>query len=74
MGTHLKVLSESFPMNTNMKGFKHLCVLVLWMKVVSALDGLTLGHGGTLVLTWAPEVTSTTHFLYANGDGLLFSS
>ena len=33
MGTHLKVLSEGYPMNTNMIGFrlfyKDLCVLVL---------------------------------------------
>ena len=45
MGTHVKVLKESFPMNTNMTGFrwfsKKLNVLVLWMKVASALEGLT---------------------------------
>ena len=41
MGTHLSVLSESYPMNTNMTGvFKNLCVLVLRMKVASALKGL----------------------------------
>ena len=44
MGTHLRVLSESFLMNTNMTGFrwfsKNLCILVLWMKVASALEGL----------------------------------
>ena len=44
MGTHLRVLSKSFQMNTNMTGFKwffkKLCVLVLWMKVASALEGL----------------------------------
>ena len=38
MGTHLRVLSESYPMNTNMTVFKcvfflNLCVLVLWTKV-----------------------------------------
>ena len=41
----LIVLSESYSMNTNMTGFgwfSSLCVLVLWMKVASALEGLTL--------------------------------
>ena len=35
MGTHPGVLSESYPMNTNMTG------LVLMMNVASALEGLT---------------------------------
>ena len=39
LGTHLRVLDESYPMNTNMKRFsKILCVPVLWMNVVSAVD------------------------------------
>ena len=46
MGTQLRVLSESFPMNTNMTGFrwfsKNLCILVLWAKVASALEGLSI--------------------------------
>ena len=41
MGTHLGVLSKRFPMNTNMTGFRCFCILVLWTKVVSALEGLT---------------------------------
>ena len=45
MGTHLRVLGESFLMNTNMTGFrwsfKDLCFRVLWMKVASALEGLS---------------------------------
>ena len=44
MGTHLRVLSESYPMNTNMISFQkslNLCILVLWTKVASALEGLT---------------------------------
>ena len=45
MGTHLRVLNESYPMNTNTTGFrgfsKIVCALVLWTKVVSALEGLT---------------------------------
>ena len=44
MGTHLRVLDEGFPMNTKMTWvkifFKNLCVIVLWMKVASALKGL----------------------------------
>ena len=53
MGTDLRVLSESYPMNTNMTGF-NLCVLVLWTKVDSTLEGLTLSyavfHGRGVVL------------------------
>ena len=45
MGTHPKVLSESYPMNTNMAGFRWFSkVLVyLWFekKVVLALEGLS---------------------------------
>ena len=37
-------LSESFPMNTNMTGFrwlsKDLCIIVIWTKVALALEGL----------------------------------
>ena len=44
MGTYLRVLSESYPMNTNMTGFymffKDLCIFVLWTKVASALEGI----------------------------------
>ena len=43
-GTHLKVRSESYPMNTNMAGLrcfsKNRCIFVLWTKVVTALEGL----------------------------------
>ena len=45
MGIHLIVLSESYPMNTKMTGFrcffKNLCILVLYTKVASALEGLS---------------------------------
>ena len=45
MSTHLRVLSQSYPMNTNMIGFRwffrKLCILVLWTKLASALEGLT---------------------------------
>ena len=37
------VLSESYPISNNMVGFKccsKLCILVLWTKVASALEGL----------------------------------
>ena len=44
MGTHLRILGESFPMNTNMTGFKWfskiLAFFVFWTKVVPALEGL----------------------------------
>ena len=45
MGTHQRVLSESYPMNTNMTGlrwFSNLLCPYDWTKVVSTLEGLTL--------------------------------
>ena len=46
MGTHLRVLSESFPMNTNLTGFRWFsntfCIFLPWAKVASALQGLML--------------------------------
>ena len=44
-GYSSEVLSESYLMNTNMTVllkmvFQNLCVLVLWMKVALALEGL----------------------------------
>ena len=52
MGTHMRVLSKSFSMNTNMTGFKWIskkhCILVLRMKVASALEGLNYNH----ILFW----------------------
>ena len=54
MGTHLKVLSESYLMDTNMTGFRRFskknCILVLWTKVASALEGLIVS-----VLPSCPE-------------------
>ena len=44
MGTHMRVLSESFLMSTNMTGFRWFSIffyiLAQWTKVVSALKGL----------------------------------
>ena len=44
MGTHLIELNESYPMNTYLAGFRWFSkksrVLVLWTKMVSALEGL----------------------------------
>ena len=53
MGTHLRVLSESFPMSTNMTGFRLFSKIfgffVLWRKVASALEGLRFAlHSSTL--------------------------
>ena len=43
MDTHLRVLSESYPMNTNMIGFgwflKIFASLCFWAKVASACSG-----------------------------------
>ena len=42
-------LSESYPINTNMTGFrqlsKNLCILVLWTKVALELEGLRSEEG-----------------------------
>ena len=38
MGIHLGVLSEIYTMNTNVAD---ICILVLWEKVASLLEGLT---------------------------------
>ena len=44
MGTHLRVLSESYPMNADMIGYRWLSKIfafsVLWRKVALALEGL----------------------------------
>ena len=43
-GTHLRVLGKSYPINTTWQGlygFQNFCVLFLWAKVASALEGLT---------------------------------
>ena len=44
MGTHIRVISESYLMNTNRTGFryviKNLCVLALRPEIALALEGL----------------------------------
>ena len=44
MGTHLRELSESYPMNTNMTGFRWLSKILpslwFWTKAALALEGL----------------------------------
>ena len=44
MGTHMRVLSVSYPVNTNITGFiwfsKMFASNVLWTNVASALEGL----------------------------------
>ena len=59
LGTHLRVLNESYPMSTNMTGFKNSCILVLWMKVTSALEGLSY-----------PWFSSSTSYKVASQDYL----
>ena len=44
MGTHLRLLSESSPINTNMTAFRWFSKLVLWTKVASVLEGLRIFH------------------------------
>ena len=58
MCTHLRVLGESYPINTSMTGFRWFskdCVLVIWTKVASALEGLRCyADGWCLGLSWFP--------------------
>ena len=70
MGTHMRVLSESFPMNTNMVGFLktvfiNLCILVLWTKVATALEGLR--HHSTVqqgdMFNWIDSALRTDTYL-----------
>ena len=47
MGTHLRVLNElcnEYQHDRVKMVFKSLCVILLWMKVASALEGLTLAN------------------------------
>ena len=57
MGTHLRVLSESFPLNTNMglDFFRNLCNVMLKTKVASALEGLAIAY----VFKFFEEVDNT---------------
>ena len=70
MGTHLRVLSESYLMNTDMIGFRWesqlpLHILVLWTKVASALEGLTEPwHMGTHL-----RVLSESYLMNTNMTG-----
>ena len=48
MGTYLRVLSESYPVKTTMIELRCFSkILVLWMKVASALEGLLYTETGT---------------------------
>ena len=68
MSTHLKVLSESYPMNTNMIGFRWFSKnFVLWTKVASALDGLNTHQSCFL-----PVANQNLHKLDTFLSGTLF--
>ena len=78
MGTHLRDLNESYPCNEYQHSLdrwflKNLCILVLWTKVASALDGLTqlflrvsleIFNSHNLVLIWQKKVTINTVSLH----------
>ena len=63
MATHLRLLSESFPINTNLVGFRwfsrNLFVLVLWAKVASALK-----RGRWSVPSWTKIYIVVAHLRY----------
>ena len=51
MGTHLRILSESYPINTNIQGldvFQKSLLIVLWKKVALALERLRACRGPSI--------------------------
>ena len=67
MGTHLRVLGESYPMNTIMTGFRwFLCILVLRTKVALALEGLLVFKKGV------NPFTPATHHKDSHYSGNIF--
>ena len=80
MGTHLKVLRKSYPMNTNMTGFRRfsiifasLCfrrIVVFWTKVASALEGLIYGHNCALEAFYTNPYSITNYILSKKGKHL----
>ena len=65
MGTHLRVMSKSYPMNTNMAGFRCFSeIFVLWTKVASALEGLALSC--TEILTSVRIMREITKYFKAS--------
>ena len=67
-GTHLRVLSKSYPMNTTMAGFrwfsKNICALLLWMKAALVLEGLRQKNIYGWILGWGLQYVSLTCCLY----------
>ena len=56
MGTHLRVMSESYPMNTNMAGLRCFSeIFVFWTKVASALEGLALSCTEISSVVWTED-------------------
>ena len=73
MGIHLRVLGESFQMNTNMIGLRWFSwFFVHWTKVSSAAYGLTLSFCGVLSLC-RPEAEGNLCW-WLNGCSLLCSN
>ena len=76
MGTHLRVHSESLPINTNMTGLrwfsKNICILVHRAKVAFALEELG-GKGCVIAKHCASDVVTANAYLrpcpYGNRNG-----
>ena len=66
MGIHLRELSESFPMNTNMTGFRRFskvfALLVIWTKVASALEGLMYKTAAMMKNNGCHQYELITHY------------
>ena len=55
MGTHLRVLNESFAVNTYMTGFRWFSksfTSLLWTQVASAVEGSISGISGFITFLW----------------------
>ena len=68
-GYSSEILSESYPMNTNMTCFRwFLNIFVLWMKVAAALEGFKSDTENRLMLTvpWSSQIPGTVYGLFRN--------
>ena len=70
MGTHKRVFSESYLMNADTTGlswfhFKNLYNLVLWTKVVLALEGLTWLKSNVIQIIYTDILGSIDMFAFA---------
>ena len=76
MGTHLRVLSKSYTMNTNLTGIKWFSknryVLMLRVKVASAWEGIFENHLNPVVLVFIGKLSTLGGVTMCQGFGHFF--